>query len=73
MPEELDLDGSNECSQKLSAFLNCYGSKREGSFSSDAELSSVMKDLHGWLEHVPAVASRPTIKVKMSVGQGGFF
>jgi len=72
MPEELDLDGSNEFSQKLSAFLNCYGSKREGSFSSDAELSSVMKDLQGWLEHVPAVASRPTIKVKMSVGQGAW-
>jgi hypothetical protein len=63
---------SIEFSGLLSEFLRCYGKKRTGSFAVDEELDSAMKNLQSWLEQVPAVANRPTIKVKISVGLGGW-
>lgn len=70
--EEFSLDGSNEFAQRLSEFLHCYGEKRSEAFSVDDELGSAMRNLQKWLELDPAVACRPTIKVKISVGQGGW-
>ena len=72
VPREANLVGTNAFAQRLSKFLQCYGEKRSGSFGKDAELSAVMNNLQEWLEHCPAVASRPSIKVKISVGQGGW-
>lgn len=70
--QELDLVGSNEFSERLSEFLRCFGEKRTGPFGLDTELSSAMKNLREWLEHVPAVVSRPSVKVTISAGKGGW-
>lgn len=70
--QELDLMGSNEFSERLSEFLRCFGEKRTGSFGLDPELSSAMKNLREWLELVPAVSSRPSVKVTVSAGKGGW-
>ena len=70
--EELELEGSNEFGVRLSEFLKCFSKKRSGAFSVDEELGAAMRSLQGWLEDVPAVADRPTIKVKISFGQGGW-
>lgn len=65
-----DLNGTDEFSQRLSDFIGCYDAKRSGPYRVDAELHSAMKGLQEWLEHTPAVKGRPTIKVKIGVGQG---
>ena len=70
--EELDLTGSKEFGARLSEFLRCYGEKRSGSFGVDDELGAAMRKLQSWLEAVPAVSKRPTIRIKVSVGQGGW-
>ena len=71
-PEDDDLNGSYEFSQKLSTFLSTFGARRAETFGKKTDLSSAMEDLQGWLESVPAVQKRSTIKVKMSVGQGAW-
>jgi MrcB-like, N-terminal domain/AAA domain (dynein-related subfamily) len=70
--EELALKGSTEFSQLLSKFLQAYEAKRTEPFGLGDELHSAMSNLRNWLEQVPSVADRPTIKVKISVGQGGW-
>ncbi|WP_428515473.1 MrcB family domain-containing protein [Roseovarius sp.] len=70
--DNFDLKGSNDFSVRLLEFLECYGKKRSEPFGVDEELGASMRNLQGWLEQVPAVAGRPTIKVKISVGQGGW-
>lgn len=70
--QELDLTGSNEFSEQLSEFLRCFGEKRTGSFGLDTEISSAMINLREWLELTPAVSSRPSVKVTVSVGKGGW-
>lgn len=69
---EDELEASSEFAKRLSHFLKIFGEKRDGAFSIDAELGAAMKDLKSWLEEAPAVISRPTIGVKISVGQGGW-
>jgi MoxR-like ATPase len=70
--EKSALAQSTEFADLLSAFLNAYGERRNGPFTVDSELGAAMKPLQSWLERVPSVASRPTISVRVSVGQGGW-
>jgi len=62
----------NEFGTRLGEFLRFYSEKRSGAFGVDEELGAAMRNLQSWLEEVPAVTDRPTIKVKISVGQGGW-
>ncbi len=65
-------DVSHEFAKLLTNFLNCYGEKRSGPFAVDEELGASIKGLKTWLENTDAVADRPTLSVKISVGQGGW-
>lgn len=65
-------DGSTEFAERFSQFLRAYGEKRAGPFTVDDELDATMRNVQSWLESVPAVNARPTIKVKVSVGRGGW-
>ncbi|MEI4263787.1 MrcB family domain-containing protein [Roseovarius sp. D0-M9] len=71
-PEEASLEGAAEFAEKLTHFLKLFDQKRTGPFTIDSELGTAMQDLKSWLEGLLAVYSRPTINVKMSVGQGGW-
>jgi len=67
-----NMEGRMDFAERLKAFLTCYSEKRDGLFKIDNELKSAMESLEKWLQELPAVANRPSIKVKMSVGQGGW-
>jgi len=67
-----DLDGRTEFAELLRRFMEVFRSKREGPFTTDGELGSVMRELREWLQGLPSISSRPDIKVKISVGQGGW-
>ena len=56
----------------LNAFLAAYGSARQGAFTTAGPVAESMTQLRRWLEGCAPVKSRPSIKVKLSVGQGGW-
>lgn len=66
------LGTTNEFAARLVEFLRSYGSKRSEPFAVDEELSAAMRGLQEWLEAAPSVAAKPSISVKVSVGQGGW-
>jgi MoxR-like ATPase len=63
---------SNEFSSLLTRFLKQYETKRSEPFSIDSEIRKSIEDLKIWMEALPAVASRPSINVQISVGQGAW-
>ena len=54
------------------AFLAAYEDARGGLFSTSGPIAASMKQLKSWLENCPPISDRPTIKVRISVGQGGW-
>ena len=56
----------------LNDFLQEYGKARTGQFTTSGTLGDAMKELQLWLQTCPSIVSRPTIKVKLSVGQGSW-
>jgi len=70
--DDPEMEGSKEFAKLLSSFLTCFDDKRSEAFSVDEELGAAMQALQTWLKEVPAVASRSTMNVKVSVGQGGW-
>ncbi|RVH25069.1 MrcB family domain-containing protein [Sinorhizobium meliloti] len=71
-PAEPHSGRSFEFAERLSNFLNVFAEKRTGPFRVDEELGRAMASLQGWLEKIPEVASRPTINIRISPGQGGW-
>lgn len=71
-PDDEIVDGGTEFAERLSSFLKLFEEKRTGPFTIDTELGTAMRDVQSWFEGLPAVSARSTIKVKMSVGQGGW-
>jgi MoxR-like ATPase len=63
---------SNRFATLLSNFIRIYGERRSFAFAIDDELGQAMKRLQTWLQDTLPAASRPTITVKISVGQGGW-
>ncbi len=56
----------------LTSFLLAYDAARSGAFSIDGDLGLAMSAVRQWLERCPVIAAHKTLKVKMSVGQGGW-
>ncbi|KQZ87365.1 hypothetical protein ASD64_20020 [Mesorhizobium sp. Root157] len=56
----------------LTRLLEAYDTARAGPFTTSGELGSAMRAIKQWLENLPPVAERETLKVKVSVGQGGW-
>ncbi len=54
------------------AFLAAYEEGRGGLFSTRGPVGASMKQVASWLENCPPILARPSIKVKISVGQGGW-
>lgn len=67
-----NMAGETEFSNLLQRFLQEFAAKRSGAFTIDASLGQAMRALTVWLEQLPSLASRPTVRVKISVGQGGW-
>lgn len=66
-------DGSGRgFASALGAFLEAYGAARSGPFTTSGPVSQAMRQLRQWLESSEPIASRSSIKVKISVGQGGW-
>lgn len=66
-------DGSGRgFASALGAFLEAYGAARSGPFTTSGPVSQAMRELRQWLESSEPIASRSSIKVKISVGQGGW-
>ena len=63
---------SRDFAEKLGQFLTVFEEKREKSYAIDDNLRSAMEGVQTWLEHTPAIVSRQNLKVKMSVGNGGW-
>lgn len=69
----LGYDSSqNSFSASLEEFLNAYGNARAGAFTTSGPVDKSMGQLRQWLQCCPPVSARPSIKVKLSVGQGGW-
>ena len=66
---ETGVGSTTEFAQRMKIFLKALRDSPSGKESD--ELKQTKKELIGWLAEIPAVASRPTIKVKASVGQQG--
>lgn len=62
----------NTFALSLEAFLSAYGDARAGAFTTSGPVAQAMVQLRHWLQSCPPVAARPSIKVKLSVGQGGW-
>ena len=58
--------------ERLTAFLKSYETERSEPFSVQGDLKSAMTSLQAWVKETPAVASRDTVKIKLSVGQGNW-
>ncbi len=56
----------------LNDFLQEYGKARTGQFTTGGRLGDAMKELQRWLQACPPIASRSTVRVKLSVGQGSW-
>ncbi|WP_448140246.1 MrcB family domain-containing protein [Sphingopyxis fribergensis] len=66
-------DGSGRgFASALESFLEAYGAARSGPFTTSGPVSQAMRQLRQWLESSEPIASRSSIKVKISVGQGGW-
>lgn len=63
---------SRDFADKLGQFLTVFKEKREKSYAIDDNLRSAMQGVQTWLENAPAIASHQNLKVKMSVGNGGW-
>lgn len=66
------ITGSAEFANRLSTFLKVYGDNRTGPFMVAPELKGAIQELQAWIENSPAVAGSDTLKVRISVGQGGW-
>ena len=66
---ETDVGTATEFAKRMKDFLRALGNSPSGKESD--ELKQTKKELVGWLAEIPAVASRPTLEVKASVGQQG--
>lgn len=58
--------------ERLTAFLKAFETERSEPFSVQGDLKAAMTSLQVWIKETPAVASRDTVKVKLSVGQGNW-
>jgi len=67
-----ELARQSEFAALLRRFMEAFRNGRGGPFTTEGELGRVMRDLREWLHDLPAISSRPDIKVKVSVGQGGW-
>lgn len=57
---------------KLRAFLSAFETARLGPFGLNQNLSDAVAELREWLKDCAPVATRPTITVKVGIGQGGW-
>lgn len=64
--------GQPSFSSVLGRFLEAYGAARSGQFTTGGELGEAMQAVKQWLEASPPIAAHPSLKVKVSVGQGGW-
>ena len=58
--------------ERLKAFLTAYETERSEPFAVQGYLKAAMTSLQTWIKETPAVVSRGTLKVKLSVGQGNW-
>ncbi|MFP9139239.1 MrcB family domain-containing protein [Devosia sp. XGJD_8] len=58
--------------ERLQHFFAVFSEKRRGPFGLDEDLRQAMSAVREWLEAARPVLNRPTIEVKMSVGQGSW-
>ncbi len=65
-------NGGMSFATTLAGFLTAYGNARSGLFRTSGPVAAAMTALKGWLETCPPIAARPMIKVRISVGQGGW-
>lgn len=66
-------DGSvTSFASAMESFLDAYGTVRTGPFTTAGPVSRAMGQLQQWLQSCPPISARPSLKVKLSVGQGGW-
>lgn len=70
--DETDEEPSNTFAATLTAFLDAYGEGRTGPFTTVGAVSRTKTALQTWLQNSRPIASRDTIRVKISVGQGNW-
>ncbi len=58
--------------ERLQHFFSVFSKKRGEPFGLDEALRRAMTEIREWLEAAAPVLNRPTIEVKMSVGQGSW-
>lgn len=63
---------TNYFAEKLKAFLDVFGVRREEAFSHDERLTEAMGNLQKWLEASSAVSTRSDLEVKISSGKGNW-
>lgn len=56
----------------LTAFLETFDAGRTSSFTTAGEMGEAKRALEAWLEACPPIAARKNLKVRASVGQGGW-
>ncbi|NIJ24624.1 MrcB family domain-containing protein [Sphingomonas japonica] len=67
-----DNSGGSSFAARLSNFLDAFAAARAGPFTTVGPVGQAMSGLKAWLESCSPVAKSPTLKVKVSVGQGGW-
>ena len=68
-PQQTSASGIGD---DLNRFMEIYAERRSGPFATDPALWTLLKEIEQKIRSLPAVASRPTIQVTWSVGQGNW-
>ncbi len=56
----------------LTRFLQAFAAARSGPFTTTGEIGAAMRAVKEWFEECPPIAANKHLKVKVSVGQGGW-
>ena len=68
-PQQTSASGIGD---DINRFMELYAKRRSGPFATDPALWTLLKEIEQKIRSLPAIASRPTIQVTWSVGQGNW-